>query len=177
MPRHPPTLPTDYAARETLVADLAKEIKEPGRIGQPIIIEKAGTGTQSVLTHVIWDRWEDCPRELRADIILDAYEKALGPEYRGKISLAIGIVVPEAAAMGLLPYEIRPRLKPQGPTQEQYDQAMVDAGASTLSASRRPILRCATEEDADATYQRLHEILPDSWWIVAVTEEPDHAGD
>jgi hypothetical protein len=176
MPRHPPTLPTEYAAREALVADLAREIKEPRRIGQPIILERAGMGNQSIVVHVIWDRWEDCPRDLRADIILDAYERALGPEYREKISLPIGIVVPEATAMGLLPYDFRMRRqqRPQGPTEEER-QVMIEAGASTLSDPRRPQLRCATEDDADATYQYLRERLPNSWWIVV--EEPDRASD
>jgi hypothetical protein len=167
MPRHPPTFAGEYAARETLVADLAKEIREPRDIRQPIILERAGLGNQSIVAHVIWDRWEDCPRDLRADIILDAYERALGPEYREKISLPIGITVPEAIPMGLLPYAFRMRqgLRPDGPNEEER-QAMIDAGASTLSNPRQPELRCATEDDADATYQFLRERLPNSWWIV-----------
>jgi len=177
MPRHPPTEPTDYAERETLVAALAKEIQTPSHIGQPIIVEKLATGTQSIITDVIWDQWEGCPRELRADIIVDAYEKTLGAEYREKISLALGVTVPEAVAMGLLPYGVRParRLAPVQPSEEEYRRAMVDAGASTLSGARWPILRCATLEDAEATQDYLQQILADSNWIIVQEVDPGDA--
>jgi hypothetical protein len=177
MPRHPPTEPTEYAERETLVNELAKEIHEPRPVGQPIILENSGTGTRSILTHVIWDRWEECPRELRADIILDAYEKSLGVGYREKISLALGVTVPEAVAIGLLPYAVRPalRLAPAQPSQEEYRRAMVEAGASTLSGARWPILRCATLEDAEATQDYLRQSLADSNWIIVQEVDPGDA--
>jgi hypothetical protein len=166
MPRHPPTFPGEYAARETLVADLAKEIKDPRHIGQPIILEKAGMGNQSIVAHVIWDQWEDCPRELRADIILDAYERALGPEYREKISLPIGIVVPEATAMGMLPYWVSPMGSTrQNPSEEERD-AMVRAGGSALADFRLPEVRCATMEDAEAAIRFLTESRPGSQWMI-----------
>ena len=169
MPRHVQTDPTEYAERQTLVAELAKEIQDPRPIGQPIVLEKrptGPTGTQSIITNVIWDRWDECPRELRADIILEAYERALGVEDREKITLALGVTVPEAAAMGLLPYVVSPtgRVR-EGPSKEDQ-QAMIRAGGSTLADPRLPVVRCATLEDAEATIKYLEEQRPGSIWII-----------
>jgi hypothetical protein len=181
MPRHPPTEPTEYAERQTLVAELAQELQKPRHFGQPIILEKLATGTQSVITDVIWDRWEGCPSELRADIILDAYEKALGAEYRDKISLAIGITVPEAAAMGMLPYWVSPMGRTREALSEKELQAIIEAGGSRMSTSRMPEVpwlpgvRCATLEDAVATLGHLQDILPDSKWMIAQEVYPPDA--
>ncbi len=177
MPRLIRPMPQFNVQREGLVDDLAKELRSPRKFGQPIVIEDPVAGGDRRLIHVIWDAWEGCPREQRTAIIQAAYQRAFGEEYQDKISLAIGITVPEAVAMGMLPYEVRParRLAPKAPSGEQYRQAMLDAGGSTLSDSAWPTLRCATLEDAQATYDHLQQILPNSHWVVV--EEVHATGD
>jgi hypothetical protein len=108
------------------------------------------------------------PGELRSTIILDAYARALGDAYRKKIKLALGMTVPEAIEVGLLPFQIIPARRKDGePSYEEYRSVMIDAGASLLFGEDRPQLRFATIEDAEAAIERLQEILPKSRWIIA----------
>jgi len=171
MPRLIRPVPQFSVQREGLVDHLAKELGSPCKFGQPIIIEDPVAGGDRRLIHVIWDDWEGCPREERTAIIQAAYQRAFGEEYQDKISLAIGITVPEAVAMGLLPYTFRKR-QSHGEWTEEERQAMIKAGASILLDPRRPELRCATEDDADATYQFLHQRLPNTWWIIVEEAQP-----
>jgi hypothetical protein len=178
MPRLIRPMPQFNVQREGLVDDLVKELRSPRTFGQPIVIEDPVAGGDRRLIHVIWDAWEGCPREQRTAIIQAAYHRAFREEYEDKISLAIGITVPEAVAMGLLPFQVIPARKRDGdPSQEEYRKAMVDAGASLLSGEDRPQLRFAGIEDAEAAMGRLQEMLPNSRWIITQELSEAHSTD
>ena len=168
MPRHQ-RMPAVVSTGETasLVRELAKELKNPRPMGQPIILEDSLLGN-AVSVQVVWDRWHDVPPESQTQVIYDAYSAAFGEEYRQKIRLALGVTVPEAANLGLLPFQIIPARRKDGePSQEEYRKAMIDAGASLLSGEDRPQLRFATIEDAEAAMEHLQGMLPNSRWIIA----------
>lgn len=55
---------------------------------------------------VVWDRFADVPESQCASIIMDADERASGKKFRGRITLATGVTVPEAADLELLPLSI-----------------------------------------------------------------------
>jgi hypothetical protein len=169
MPLHRRKPAEGGAQRDELVAELAGELRAPKPVGQPIIIEDDTPETNSVRVHVIWDRWHDCPGELRSGVILDAYATAeYSDEFVGKITFALGVTIPEATEMGLVPFQVVPgRRKDERPTNDEYRQAMIDAGASILAGKERPQIRCATIEDAEKTIERLETRLPGSKWIVA----------
>ncbi len=168
MPRHTrvPAVPTGETA--SLVRELASELKDPRPMGQPIILEDSLLGGDALSVQVVWDRWQGISDEIRAEVIHDAYSDALGEEYRQKIRLSLGVTVPEAANLGLLPFQVIPaRRKGEEPSHEEYRKAMSDAGASLLLGEGRPQLRFATLEDAEGAMESLQEVLPSSRWIIA----------
>ena len=168
MPRHIRTPEKTHAEHSSLLAELVKELKDPRPIGQPIILEDHTPETISRRVHVIWDRWEKCPRESRPNTIAEAYGEAFGAETRKEITLALGVTVPEAAGIGLLPFKVIPaRKKNEHPPNQAYLEAMRKAGASVLADSEHPELRFATLEDAEQTLAFLERELKDSKWIVA----------
>ncbi len=178
MPRHIRTAIASTGESRTLIADLAREIQSPRPTGQPIILEDGNLNGESVRVQVVWDRWEEVPGELRSAIILDAYATALGDAYRQKIKLALGMTVPEAIEVGLLPFQIIPARRKDGdPSHEECRKAMIDAGASLLTGEDRPQLRYATIEDAEAAIERLQETLPKSRWIIAQEVSLAHTTD
>ena len=169
MPRHTRMPPEAGAERDRLLDELTHELREPKGFGQPIILEDATPETNSLRVHVVWDEWETCPRQARSEIILQAYGAAWhSQEAVDKISLALGLTVPEAAAIGLLPFRIVPAANGRhgGPSEEACRDAMVSAGASVLLSKQAPILRCATLEDAEKTLEYLEQTLPDSKWRI-----------
>ncbi len=169
MPRREVRAPSQPRGKtERLVRELVQELKNPQEIGQPLILEDRLFGKDTLRVQVVWDRWKDVPDEFRIEVIYDAYSAAFGEEYRQKIRLALGVTVPEAANLGLLPFQVIPaRNKGGEPSPEEYRKAMIEAGASVLSRKDRPQLRFATIEDAEATMERLQEALPNSRWIIA----------
>jgi hypothetical protein len=147
---------------------LAEELKSSKDYGQPLIYEQEyATGKTRVI--VIWDEWADASLEERSGIILQAYERAGGRGARDKIALASGLTVPEAAAAGMLPFQVISGRRPSDAvTQEEITEAMVRQGASRLDGKAGLQLRFATEEEAEACRKRLIEDLPASEpiWIL-----------
>src|SRR5690349_6557412 len=88
-----------------LAEKLATELKNGREYGQPLVYEQE-YATGKIRVTVIWDVWADASLEERSAVILRAYEMAEGPEYREKIALASGLTVPEAAAAGMLPFQL-----------------------------------------------------------------------
>jgi hypothetical protein len=177
MPIHT-RLPAQKGPKEQeLLRHLVEELKQPRDIGQPIILEDSTPETRSIRVTVVWDRWEDCPRELRAGIIVDAYNEAGGEDIGRQIKLALGITVPEAVTMGLLPWEVRPLNaagQPLNRVDPEYRKAMTEMGAFQRFGRDRLDLRVATLEDAQATIERLQERLPGSKWMCAsITVPPE----
>lgn len=167
------------ATRNDWAEKLAAELKSGRDFGQPMVYEQEyATGKLRVI--VIWDEWADAPLEERSAIILRAYELAEGPDYAERIALASGLTVPEAAAAGMLPFQIIPGLRQTDPvTFEQVREAMLAEGASTLGGTQTLQLRFATEEEAEACRQRLARRLPGSepiWIINREIQARDYAG-
>lgn len=179
MPRKRIADPTALATvRGDWANQLAAELKSGRDFGQPLVYEHAyATGKLRVI--VIWDAWADAPLEERSAIILRAYELAEGTDYGEKIALASGLTVPEAAAAGMLPFQIITGLRSTDPvTFEQVRDAMLAEGASTL-AGPQPLLRFATGEEAEACRQRLARRLPGSepiWIISREIQGRDYTG-
>lgn len=156
----------------SLVSELADELKGPQPSGQPIILEDRTAKTNSLRVHVIWEKWENWAGEIRSEVITDAYEQAFPPEQRPEITFALGLNLPEAVAIGLLPFRVRPRNrrgKPYEPLSEEYQNAMMEAGGTMRFGGKDPQVRCATIEAAEATVERLRSRLPNSEWTI--TEE------
>ena len=171
MPVHRRSPPDAGEQRSDLLDELIRELEDPKPIGQPIILEDDKLERNCLQVQVAWDRWEDCPREARSGIIAEAYEHVFGPERRKEITLALGLTIPEAAAMGLLPFQLLPaRKKDENPAHDEYCKAMVQAGASVLSNVEEPELRCATLDDARETVKRLTQVVPNSEWIIVKHE-------
>ncbi len=156
-----------------LVEKLAAELKSPKDYGQPLIYEEE-YATKKIRVMVIWDEWADASLEKRSAVILDAYEQADGKKGREKIALASGLTVPEAAAAGMLPFQVISGLRSSdGFSQEQVVEAMVRQGASSLDKRSGLQLRFATEEEALACQKRLVDELPGSEPIWIIRREVD----
>ena len=153
-----------------LVAELANELTSSHDTGQPLIEEQVFPKTNAVRVTVIWDKWDAVNDEDRFTIILQAYEQAEGKAFRERIALAIGLTVPEAVELGMLPFQVLTALRPGDPvTLEQCREAMIAQGASILIDPNKPQLRFVTEEEAEACKQRLIRQLPESEpiWVIA----------
>ena len=172
MPRN--KRPFDEPPRPTsgdLAERLADELKSNRQSGQPVIEEQTFP-TGKIRVTVIWDEWDALSLEQRTSVILRAYELAEGRDYREKVALASGLTVPEAYAVGMMPFQIIPAVRRGDPvTPEQCREAMVAEGASTLLAADKPQLRFTTEEEAEAARKRLVERLPESEPVWVVTQE------
>ncbi len=157
---------------DDLVEKLADELRQKREFGQPVVDEEMFPSGK-IRVVVIWDEWERLPSaEDRTATILQAYERAEGPEYRDRIALATGLTVPEACAAGMLPFEVSPALRRDDPvTLEQCQNAMIAEGASTLFAPNTIKLRFATQEDAEAACRRLIRHLPGSEQVWAIGKD------
>lgn len=166
MPRHVRSDTTTAERMDELVLELARELNRPKSFGQPIILEDQTPKTNTVRTQVVWDRWDECPEHLRTDAILEAYESAFGTDFRRKITLALGVTLPEAIAIGLLPYQVLYRTKGMKKENEKAYRAMREFGATTLEDSERPMLRFATLDAADVAVELLEKKIPGSKWTI-----------
>jgi hypothetical protein len=156
-------------ARAGLAEKLAAELKTNQDFGQPTVYEQEYS-TKKVRVTVIWDEWADASLEERSAVILKAYELAQGSQGREKIALASGLTVPEAAAAGLLPFQVIPaRRESDAVKQDEVEAAMLEQGASKLSRKDGLQLRFATREEAEACIKRLVQKLPASApiWIIS----------
>ncbi len=165
--RQPPARPEDKDEFEQLVTALTQELMKPRDIGQPIILEDETLETNSLRVHVIWERWEEWCGELRSRIVLEAYERAFLNDPRPQITLVLGLTVPEAIAIGLLPFKIVAARERAGMSlTPEYRQALLDAGATMRLGGNDPQLRCATFDDAEATIKHLEDGLSHSKWTI-----------
>lgn len=145
-----------------LVTRLADELRADRAVGQPMIYERTfDSGLRSVA--VVWDAWGRLPLEVRTSTILAAHSQVEGREQAANITLANGLTVPEAVAAGWLPYQVIAAWRQGDPVSlEQCREAMIRAGASTLGDPDHPVLRFATQEDAEAAIEALVADLPGS---------------
>src|SRR5688500_17211641 len=89
---------------EELLTDLTNELREPSERGQPLILDEELSPGGSVRVYVVWDRFAEIPGKQRTELILDAFEESEGIDFRQRISMALGLTVPEATDIGLLPF-------------------------------------------------------------------------
>ena len=89
-----------------LIAELAAELIADRVSGQPVIEEQHFSEGDAIRVTVIWDKWDDVDDDDRIATILQAYEQVEGGEFRERIALAVGLTVPEASALGVLPIRI-----------------------------------------------------------------------
>ena len=121
----------------------------------------------AIHVHVLWDRWKDCRESERSELIHDAYKEVRGADVADKIILAIGLTRPEAVRMGLLPFQLVPRIhKADTLTPKQYARAMIQEGAFANDDSEKPQLRFGSLEEAEACQERLEQRLPGSHWTI-----------
>jgi hypothetical protein len=139
--------------------------------GQPVIYEQTFP-TGKVQVTVLWDAWERLSLEERTDVVLRAYEHALGRDFQDRIALASGLTFPEAHAAGMLPVQIIAAVRRDDEvTPDQCRVAMVEEGASRLFDPDRPRLLFATPEEAEAARRRLVARLPESEPVWTITQD------
>ena len=180
MPRHTREPAVSASERRSLIDELVKELREPKPSGQPVILEDRTPQTKSMRVNIIWDRWDECPRELRSDIIVDAYDEAFpGEKMREMLTFALGITFPEAIEASLLPFQVVPwKPPPEIPassrsSREEHHAAMVKEGAIQAAGGGEPQLWFATLEDAQGAVRRLTKAIPlATWFIIRHTPEP-----
>lgn len=174
MPRKISNPSLQKAASDDLVGALVAELEEPSDVGQPIVLERHMELAHAIHVYVVWDRFAEVDEEQRVAAILRAYEQVMGKDFRNRITLATGATVPEAGDLELLPFEVAPApRKANAVALEQYHDAMIAEGASTLRNPEKPELRFKTLDEATVAVERLEDRLPGSRWVVvqAVTHE------
>jgi hypothetical protein len=159
-------LPSDYSQ---LLNSLKNEWNNPKDSGLPIIIEDRSTRTNSVRLYVIWDRFAEVPRDVRSQLIEEAY-KDIHKDTLEKITLIIGYDVNEAITVGLLPYKIECLIKKNESDQYQKcQQLMKKFGAWELGGQL--VLRFNDEDDARKIYTDLQKEYPGPFWAIVIEED------
>jgi hypothetical protein len=144
---------------------LVDELRSPHDVGQPLVIEHQFPSTDKKQIQVIWDKFEGIAEQDRSELILSAFEQVEGKPTRDKILFASGFTVPEAAAAGILPFQVVPAKVAQVEVgTEQLFNAMKEEGASTVAGTTT--LRFPTFEDAETTKTRLDHRLPQGRWLI-----------
>jgi hypothetical protein len=155
-----------------LVEELSSELKQPRPAGQPLILEEQLEHTNAIQVHVVWDELAECSEEERTRVIFDAFERVHGPESRDRVILAVGLTVPEAGDLGLLPVRVV-RVPTMGTAADQeIAAALREEGASWLRPPLAPELRFRDERDAIAAIGRLETKLPGCRFILVHDARP-----
>jgi hypothetical protein len=123
--------------------------------------------TKSRHVHVIWDSWKDLSDDQRSTIIVDAYRQVEGDQAAAEVTIAEGVTVQEALALGLLPFKVVPgRKRNDTISLDDYRRAMEAEARYTLLGLRAKELRYSRLEDAEQAKNRLIQGLPGSSWII-----------
>ena len=158
---------------EELKIKLINEWKNPKDSGLPIIIEDETPTTNAIRLSVIWDEWELIPRNVRTQMIMEAYQAAKGfvtGQHQPQITLAIGYDVDEAVNVGLLPYKIECLDKNEEVNrQEEVDKLLRELGAWDHGGELE--LRFTSREDVEKAYINLVKKMPDLRWAIVVESE------
>lgn len=153
-----------------LLTELIQELRNPREAGQPLVeIREMDRGFRHV--HVFWDKWDGCEPESRGEIVRAAFREVKGPEYETAIAIAVPATIPEAAEMGLLPFQVKSLGwdRATAKTRQAATRALIEMGASTLGAPAIPALHYSSAEAAGASVQRLKARTPDLDWYVLET--------
>ena len=150
--------------------ELAAELRDGRRFGQPFVEEEHFPRSGAVSVTVVWDRWVGVEDRYRPEIIESSYRDA-EPEIAERISLAGGFTVPEAVDLDTRTFEVRadPRVT-DSVTAVQVAAALRELGASDgFPFEPMPVLRLETEREAHEYRDELIARLPESngvWEIV-----------
>src|SRR5688500_7340604 len=101
MPVQSPRMPSAARLTDQLSAQLKAELS----LDEPFIVEQRTAQTQSRHVLVIWDAWQNLPRDTRAAIIMNAY-RAANLLKGDTIRVALGLTQEEALDLGYLPFQI-----------------------------------------------------------------------
>ncbi len=74
---------------------------DSGSLAQPLILEEEIRGSSRFRVYVLWDRWDSVKDDERAQIILEAYQRAGGTEKMLNVSAALGVTSLEAKQLGI----------------------------------------------------------------------------
>jgi hypothetical protein len=163
--------PPRTAEQTRLMGELAEELRRPRPIGQPRVLVKQVGKKRLRHVYVLWDAWDDVPPPVRGDIVYDAFAEAKGAEYEQSIALVVTATIPEAADLGLLPFQVRfrGRYQPEPELLARCKAAMTALGASTLRNPAEPELRFESEDEAQKAVAELRQAVPGAEWAVTVT--------
>jgi hypothetical protein len=162
--------PSDF---QPLLNDLKAEWKNPREWGLPIIIEDRTPRTKSVRLYVIWDRWTELPRDIRSQIINEAFRE-IHKNTDERITLSLGYDVDEAVAVKMLPYKIVLLLKAEKEgNKDKCEKAMIKYGAWKRGEELE--LRFAELEDAEKIYELLKKEIPGDYWVITQEMFPDES--
>jgi hypothetical protein len=163
--------PPRTAEHTRLMGELAEELRRPRPMGQPRVLVKQVGKKRVRHVYVLWDAWDDVPPPVRADIVYDAFAEVKGAEYEQSIALVVTATMPEAADLGLLPFQVRLRgsYQPETELSARCKKAMMVIGASTLRNPAEPELRFGSDEEAQKAVEELRRLVPDAEWGVTVT--------
>lgn len=176
MPVRELSTPERNPEQRKLLDELIAELQSPREFGQPQIIIRPMPRGGLRHVYVIWDKWDGCPPEVRGEIIREAFAATRGTEFEHSIALAIPATVPEAAGLGLIPFEVKPFRWYQldEPSRELAKQALIAEGASLLGPSWLPSLRYRTEQEAEEAVERLRNLAPIiDWGVVQTVLSPE----
>ncbi len=96
--------PRQHAEHEAMVRELVRHLKateDEVLPEQPRIIEETVPLSHALRVFVVWDRWTEIAEQRERDeIILEAYDQALGRESMARISVVRGLTRPETLEIG-----------------------------------------------------------------------------
>ena len=163
--------PQPTVRRADLVSELYQEWKGQTTGKQPLIYENEIARTGSLHVLVVWDKWAGVEDGERSAIIREAFGDQ-SPKRGLEITIALGLTMEEAIAMGYFPYKIEPAVTGKGEvSQEQIKEAMLAERAITTKNGLE--LRYRTLQEAFEAYQRLNEKHPGCWTVPEPTSSSD----
>ena len=87
--------------------------------------------------------------------------------YAERLMGELGYLADPAYELGMLPYRLHPSVRSTDPVTElACNRAMRELGASDLFMPGKPVLRFASEEEAEKARSHLEKQLPGSHWLL-----------
>jgi hypothetical protein len=94
------TSPNEPTRWESLRERLTKELRAPSDTeAQPVVVFEGNVDDRHRLT-VVWDDWSDLDLRQRSEMIMEAYEAAVGRPRALLVTSALGVTRIEAERMG-----------------------------------------------------------------------------
>lgn len=152
-----------------LLQDLTTAMSAPHAYMHPMILDQPlADGTTRRLC-VVWARWRECPEHARAEVVRVAAQAVFGDTYLSTLKSTLALSAADAAAMGLLPFEVLPEAKQNATAkipQSQSRELLMGAGAAPLVPGGPMVLRLATRRACEAAITEMQKRLPGSQWTI-----------